>query len=187
MTRTLGHDVLAAMRGVASPLIDGVGQIPYVALGSIHADPVDPMPSNEHSGLLGSLPPAAIETILRLAGPGSGSPQLVVEIRQLGGAIAAAGGSPSAFPSRDAAFSLFIVGLAVPPLLDAVRGHAAAMTAALEPWLTGGVMPNFAPGSSAAGYRRVYDQATLAAAGVALPNLRPGRGPVGGARPGRLG
>ena len=109
-----GRDILAPMRGVATPLIDGVGQIPYPALGSIHADPVDPMPSHEHSGLLASLPPAAIEAILRLAGPGSGSPQLVVEIRQLGGAIAAAGGAPSAFPSRDAAFSLFLVGLAVP-------------------------------------------------------------------------
>lgn len=157
----VGRDVLAAMRAVAPPLIDGVGQIPYVALGSIHSDPVDPMPSSEHSGLLASLPPAAIETILRHAGPGSGSPQLVVEIRQLGGAIAAAGGPPSAFPSRDAAFSLFLVGLAVPPLLDAVRGHAAAMTAALEPWLTGATMPNFAPGSSAERFRRVYDEATL--------------------------
>jgi hypothetical protein len=157
----VGRDVLAAMRGVASPLIDGVGQIPYVALGSIHADPVDPMPSSEHSGLLASLPPAAIEAILRLAGPGSGSPQLVVEIRQLGGAIAAAGGAPSAFPSRDAAFSLFLVGLAVPPLLDAVKGHAAAMIAALEPWLKGRELPNFAPGGSAERFRRVYDPATL--------------------------
>jgi hypothetical protein len=157
----VGRDVLAAMRGVAPPLIDGVGQIPYVALGSIHADPVDPMPSSEHSGLLASLPPAAIEAILRLAGPGSGSPQLVVEIRQLGGAIAVAGGAPSAFTSRDAAFSLFIVGLAVPPLLDAVKGHAAAMTAALEPWLTGRELPNFAPGGSPERFRRVYDPVTL--------------------------
>jgi hypothetical protein len=156
-----GRDVLAPIRGFASPLIDGVGQIPYPALGSIHADPVDPMPSHEHGGLLGSLPPGAIEAILGMAGPGSGSPQLVVEIRQLGGAIAAPDAPSSAFPSRDAAFSLFLVGLAVPPLIDAVRGHAAAVTAALEPWLTGMVMPNFAPGSSAERFRRVYDPATL--------------------------
>ncbi len=156
-----GRDVLAPIRGIAPPLLDGVGQIPYPALGSIHADPIDPMPSQEHGALLASLPPAAIEAILALAGPGSGSPQLMVEIRQLGGAIAVADGPPSAFPSRDAAFSLFLVGLAVPPLIDALKGHAATMADALEPWLTGWVHPNFAPGSSAERFRRVYDPATL--------------------------
>jgi hypothetical protein len=35
------------------------------------------------------------------------------------------------------------------------------MTAALEPWLTGRELPNFAPGGSSERFRRVYDPATL--------------------------
>jgi len=156
-----GRDVLAPMRAVATTLLDGVGALPYPALGAIHADPVDPMPVHDHHGLLGSLPAAAVESILGMVGPGSGSPQLVVEIRQLGGAIAATDAPPSAFCHRDASFSLLSIGLAVPPLVDAVTAHASALFAALDPWLTGGALPNFAVGSSAARYQRVYDPDTL--------------------------
>ncbi len=156
-----GRDVLAPMRAAAPTLIDGVGPLPYAALGVIHADPPDPLPFHEHGSLMASLPPAAIDTLVGLTGPGSGSPLLLVEIRQLGGAIAAADSSASAFCSRDAAFSLFTIGLAVPPLSDAVKAHASAVATSLAPWLTGLALPNFAPGSSTERFRRVYDAATL--------------------------
>jgi hypothetical protein len=50
---------------------------------------------------------------------------------------------PSAFARRDAAYSLFTVGIGVPPVVEAVEAHAAAVRAALGPWTGKGGLPNF--------------------------------------------
>ena len=39
------------IRSIATPLIDAVGVLPYAALGAVHADPVDPMPTHESHGI----------------------------------------------------------------------------------------------------------------------------------------
>jgi hypothetical protein len=156
-----GEAALAPMREVAPRLIDAVGPLPYGALAMIHADPVDPLPSMEHHGLLRDLPPEAVETVLRLAGPEAASPQLLVEIRQMGGAIAAGDPDRHAFGSPDAGYTMLAIGIAVPPLADAVAAHASALYDAMTPWLTGTALPNFAAGSSPARNRRVYAPAVL--------------------------
>ena len=151
-----GARVLEPIRAAAPALIDGVGVMPYTALGTIHSDPVDPLPGHESGRLLSGLPGDAVERLLALAGPGSGSPQILVEARQLGGAIAAGGAHPSAFCHRDAAFSLLAIGLGVPPVVDAVADHAARLLDAMDPWSTGGEAPNFGVGGGAERMRRVY-------------------------------
>jgi FAD/FMN-containing dehydrogenase len=156
-----GEAVLAPMRDVAPRLIDAVGPLPYGALAMIHADPVDPLPSMEHHGLLRDLPPEAVDTVLQLAGPGAGSPQLLVEIRQMGGAIAAGDPDRHAFGSPDAGFTFLAIGIGAPPVGDAVAAHAAALFDAMAPWLTGTALPNFAAGSSASRYARVYPAPVL--------------------------
>ena len=80
--------LLAPMRAVATPVMDSVGVLPYAAIGAVHADPVDPMPINEDHALLSELPAEAVDAMLALAGPGSGSPQVIAELRLLGGALA---------------------------------------------------------------------------------------------------
>ncbi len=115
------------IRSIATPLIDAVGVLPYAALGAVHADPVDPMPTHESTALTNELSHEAVDALLAAAGPpGSGSPpQTVVELRLLGGALAREPEHRSAFCHRDAAFSLFTVGvLAPPPMVDAVVPHA---------------------------------------------------------------
>ena len=62
--------------------------MPYAAMDSISMDPVDPMGVRQHSEMLGDLSPEAIQTLVEVAGAGSGSPLIVLEIRQLGGALA---------------------------------------------------------------------------------------------------
>ena len=64
------------------------GMMPYAAMDSISMDPVDPMGVRQHSEMLGDLSPEAIQTLVEVAGAGSGSPLIVLEIRQLGGALA---------------------------------------------------------------------------------------------------
>jgi hypothetical protein len=109
--------------------------------------------------LLSALPDEAVARFLSLAGPGSGSPQVLVEVRQLGGAYARESRHPSAFVHRDARFSLLAVGMAPDPR---VVPHARELFAALADWDTGGIWPNFGPPHDEATARRAYDAATLA-------------------------
>ena len=157
-----GIAVLAPLRAAAPSIIDAVALMPYPALGAIHSDPVDPLPAHEATTLLEGLPAAAVERLLAVAGPDASSPQVIVEIRQLGGALAAGGTLASAFCHGDAAFSLLTIGITAPPVGEAVVAHAAAVLDAMAPWSTGGVLPNFAPGDDAARFRRVYTPETLA-------------------------
>jgi FAD/FMN-containing dehydrogenase len=156
-----GAQELGRMRAAAPLLIDGVGMMPYAALGRIHSDPVDPLPSHEGHALLSGFPGEAAERLVSVAGPGSGSPQVAVEVRQLGGAVASDRGMPAAFDRRDAAFSLFTVGIAAPPIGEAVAAHAAAIREAMAPWTAPGALPNFAPGVDTERFRRVYTPEVL--------------------------
>lgn len=153
-----GRRLLDELRGVAPVLLDDAAVKPYTAVDSVHADPVDPMPVIEASVLLDDFPAEAAESLLAVAGPGSGSPQVMVEVRQLGGAYARETEHASAFDHRHARFSVLTVGMAPDPT---VPGHAELVLAALDEWGTGGVWPNFAPPSDAAAARRAYAPATL--------------------------
>ncbi len=153
--------LLAPMRAVATPVMDTVGVLPYAAIGAVHADPVEPMPINEDQALLSELPVDAVEALLAVAGPGSGSPQVIVELRHLGGALARPARHRSAFCHRDAAYSLAVIGALMPEIADGVIQHASAVTQAVVPWATGGQMPNFAPSYDPARPSRVYTEDTL--------------------------
>lgn len=155
-----GPQVLAPIRAAATPVLDGVGPLRFAALGAIHLDPTDPMAAVETSALLGELPDEAVQTVLALVGPTAACPQVVVEVRQLGGAMRH--GAEAAFAQRDAAFSVHTVGLGVPPVREAAIAHGQALVAALEPWATGGLLPNFGTRSDAAWYRAAYGEAGVA-------------------------
>jgi hypothetical protein len=151
-----GEAHLAAVRSAATPLLDGVGVLPYEAVEAVHALPLDPMPVVGRSTLLSEVSPATVDALLATAGPTSGSSLLVVELRQLGGAVARPGTHPSAVCHRDAAYSLQVLGDATPPAADRSTAHAEAVLAAVAAWSTGGRLPNFGGGPDA------YDDTTLA-------------------------
>ena len=153
--------LLAPMRGVATPLIDGVGVLPYAGIGAVHCDPVDPMPTHEDHALLSALPVEAVDALLAVAGPESGSPQVIVELRQLGGALARQPRHRSAFCHRNAAYSLTVIGAPMPDTAALVAQHASAVVAAVVPWSTGGQMPNFGVSSDPGRAGRVYTEDTL--------------------------
>ena len=155
-----GPAVLAPLLAVATPVLDTMGPMPFAALGAIHMDPVDPIPAVEVSAVLGELPEAAVDTLLALAGPEADCPQIMVEVRQLGGAMRS--GPDAAFVQREAAFTVHAVGLAVPPVREAAEAHGAALVRALEPWSSGGMLPNFATRTDADWYRSTYGEAGLA-------------------------
>jgi hypothetical protein len=58
----------------ATPLIDGVQEMPYAAVDSIHQDPTEPVPYWEGGTCLSGLPPEAVDALLDVAGPGRDVP-----------------------------------------------------------------------------------------------------------------
>ncbi|MCX6469263.1 MAG: FAD-binding oxidoreductase [Corynebacteriales bacterium] len=153
--------VLAPMRAVAEPIIDMIGVMPYSAIGAVHSDPVDPMPAFQDHTLLASLPADAVEALLAVTGPDSGSPQTIVELRRLGGALARPAADPSAFCHRDVEYTLMVIGVLAPEIAAVVPVHANSVIAAMSSWSTGGELPNFAHCCEPAHLARRYDEKTF--------------------------
>jgi hypothetical protein len=113
-----------------------------------------------HGGLLAELPPEAVDALVAVAGDGSGSPLLSVELRHLGGALATAPAGAGALATLDAAFAYFAVGVAPDPATQAkVERHVDLVIAALGPWRAERAFRNFAERRSTAA--TFSDEATL--------------------------
>ncbi len=153
-----GRRLLDEMRASAPVLLDDAFLRPYTEVDHVHADPVDPMPVIDPAVLLEDFTEETAERLLAEAGPGSGSPLIMVEVRQLGGAYAREGRHPSAFSHRAAGYSVLVVAIAGMP---GATERAQQLFAALAEWDTGGIWPNFGPAHDEATARRAYDPATL--------------------------
>ena len=152
-----GERWFAAMRAAAPVILDDVADKPYTAIDSVHTDPLDPTPAYEAGHVLTDFPQEAADALLALTGPAAASPQILVEVRQLGGAFSRPGEHPSAFASRDAEYSLLTVGIAEVP---GVEDHAAAILSVMDPWVGRHRLPNFT--FTPEEYVDAYDEVTLA-------------------------
>ncbi len=150
-----GDRHLSELRRVAEPLIDDVRIRPITEIGQVHSDPVAPMPTREHSALLGTLTEAAIDTLLAAVGTADNR-HGVVELRLLGGASAGAARYPSAVCHRDADYLLFMSGVPVPDETE-IDEHARTVLDAMSPWTQPGLLANFVFGSDAESLIRCYD------------------------------
>jgi FAD/FMN-containing dehydrogenase len=151
-----GERRFAEIRESAPVLLDDVALKPYTAIDSVHTDPLDPVPAYEAAAVLTDFPADAVDALLDLTGPGAVSPQVLVEVRQMGGATARPGEHESAFCARGTAYALLTVGIAGTP---GVEEHAAAVLDAMAPWTGGYRMPNFT--FSPADYLDAYDESTV--------------------------
>ncbi len=146
-----GARLLEPMRGLAPALIDGVQRIPYSALDSVHMDPDSPLPYEERGGLLRELPPEAVEALLGVVGPEQRVPILVCELRLLGGELSREPEGGNAIGARDAAFTVFAVGVLTPETAPGLAASLDAVVEAVRPWSTGHTFANFhgQPGDAA--------------------------------------
>ncbi|MEU9818111.1 FAD-binding oxidoreductase [Pseudonocardia alni] len=136
-----GEALLAPMRAVAAPLLDGVGELPWAAVDAVHSDPTDPMPVWDRGAVLDSLPADAVDAVLAEAGPDSSSPLVLVELRLLGGALSRPAAVPNAVAGRHGAVSLYCLGVpAGPEAAVQVPARAAALLDAVAPWTRGGLV-----------------------------------------------
>ncbi|GAA0460933.1 FAD-linked oxidase [Paractinoplanes deccanensis] len=138
-----GARLIAGVRAAGPALIDAVEEMPFTRVAAIHADPVDPLPAYETSALLSDFPG---EALLAAAGPGVDTPALMVEIRQLGGALARDPEIPNAVGHRGAPFQLFAGAVGAPGTHDAFRPALRELAGAFEPWATGHQQINFLTG-----------------------------------------
>ena len=153
---------VAPLLATATPIFGGLGVIPYGRIGEVHNDPVAPAPTIHSTALLSALPDHAVDQLVQLAGPGSGSPQTVVEIRQLGGALAQPLGPPSAFTAgREAAYNVYASGNPSASSREALIAHGTGLLSALSACSTGQKLNNFADSSAPAQVRSCFDGATL--------------------------
>lgn len=141
--------------------IDTLGSMPYRQMGSIWNDPTAPASVAFRSGLLHSAPEAA--TLLGLVGPDARAPYLL-EIRHLGGALAAAPERPSAIDYPDAKYLFFTVGRAGtdgPISIDDLAQAQSQLVAALRPWRTSNRLVSFSGPDDVDTAEASYRPATL--------------------------
>jgi FAD/FMN-containing dehydrogenase len=138
-----GDELLAPLRALG-PAIDTVATVPPAEIAELHMDPPEPVPYIGQHQLLGALPARAIDDLLAVAGPGSGSPLLSVELRHLGGAAARRAEHHGALAAIDAPFLELAVGMAMDA--DGAAAVAAAcgrVADALAPYDAGARYLNF--------------------------------------------
>jgi FAD/FMN-containing dehydrogenase len=129
-----GARLLEPLRAL-QPEIDTLAVIPPAALIRLHMDPEQPVPGFGDVRLLRELPAEAIDALIAVAGPGTGSPLLSMEVRHLGGAARRAPEGHGALPGLDCEYLAFGVGMPVTPELDAaIRARVDDVNEALAPW-----------------------------------------------------
>jgi hypothetical protein len=120
------------------PELDTFAPMPTAELVRLHGGPDSPLPSVSDHALLDGLTAAAVTAFVAVAGPGSNSPLLAAELRQLGGALRRVPAEHGAMPTLEAAFALVAGGPAPDAATgDAVAARAHGLTEVMSPWSSG--------------------------------------------------
>jgi hypothetical protein len=127
----------------------------------MHMDPPGPTPATGDGMLLADLPAEAIDSLVAVAGAGSGSPLLSVELRQLGAAAAVAPPGAGAVGALDAPYACLAVGVTPHRATELkVLAHIDVVQQAMRPWTTRLQYANYVERHG--GRDRFHDAATLA-------------------------
>ena len=138
-----GAELVTPLRELG-PELDTFATIPASALNKLHMDPEHPVPYSGDGMMLADLPAEAVDALVGVAGPGSGSPLLSVEVRHLGGAVAERSAEHGALDAFDARFAFFGVGLAMNGEMGAaIEAHVRVVRSALQTWDAGQAYLNF--------------------------------------------
>jgi FAD/FMN-containing dehydrogenase len=151
------EDVIAPVRAAATPFLDTVRTMPVTDIGTIHNDPVTPTATNSHSLTLHRADAGTVAALLAHARPDT---PFLIEVRQLGGALAREPAVPNAVGHRGAAATVYVTAYPHPTGPSATDGSAErALLADLAPWSDGGALVNFLAGAhvSPADVRAAYE------------------------------
>jgi hypothetical protein len=139
-----GEKLIAPLRALGEPIMDTFGQVPTSDLSRMAMDPEDPVPALGNHALVQELPDDAIDAFVRAAGADSGSPLLLADLRQLGGAFGRAAEGGGALDKLDAAFTLSAIGIPMSPEAGgAINSSLDRVVEAMRPWAAEGLYFNF--------------------------------------------
>jgi hypothetical protein len=143
-----GEELLRPWREFGEPQVDTFEVMPYQQMDMISMDPVDPIGAYTHVELLSDLSPEATDKLVQLAGVESESPLVMLELRQLGGALARPPADLSPIGRRDSKFIMFGLGIsptpeATPEVAQRVQEHLAYVAEEMRPYETGATYVNF--------------------------------------------
>ncbi len=129
---------------LGAPIMDTFNVISVTEMDAISKDPVDPTGVLQYGCLLSNLSVEAINTLLKIAGAGSGSPLTIVELRGLGGALRINSQDMDLFGDGSAQFSMNALGATVTPeLAERVSAHLSVLANATRQFQTGKTFINF--------------------------------------------
>ena len=138
-----GVAATAPLRALAPTFMDTVGVLPVSRSAEIHNDPTQPGASWVRGILLDHADDDLATAWLSQVGADADSPFIAKELRHVAGATGADVPGGSAVSGRGASFTLSLVG-ADPSRFTAMPAAADAVAAAVAPWTTAEVNPNFA-------------------------------------------
>jgi hypothetical protein len=108
-------------------------------------DPEPPVPALGHHRVIRELPDQAIDAFYEVAGPESGSPLLVAELRQLGGALGRPAENGGALDKLDAEWVMLGIGMLMDPAMrDPIAAQLDKLADAVDPWAAEGGYFNYA-------------------------------------------
>ena len=142
-----GEELLGPWRGFGEPQVDTFRVMPHQQMDMISMNPVDPIGAYTHVELLGELSPEAIDKLVELAGVGSESPLVTLELRQLGGALARPPADLSPIGRRDSRFLMYGIGFSptpeeTPEVAQRLQEHLAFVADEMRPYKTGATFLN---------------------------------------------
>jgi FAD/FMN-containing dehydrogenase len=153
-----GAAVMAPLRELG-PGMDTFAMVAPAALGDLAMDPEDPMPFVSDTQSV-DLSIEGIDRLVEAVGPGSDSPLAMVELRQLGGALARTGAGHGARATMSGSFCTMAGGAPMTPeLVETLEFALARLHGALDPYEIGRYA-NFA--EHKVGMEELYDAETLA-------------------------
>ncbi len=139
-----GEATIAPLREIGETIMDSFAWMPAAGLGRIHMDPEHPVPGIGEGMAVTELSDEAIEAFASVAGPESGSPLLLTELRQLGGALGRPADGAGALSHLDAGWALYSVGMPMTPELgEAIPAHLHKIEETMAPWRADGAYFNF--------------------------------------------
>ena len=139
-----GEEAVAPLREIGEPIMDTFAQIPTSGLSRVDMDPEQPVPGLVHSALLSDLPDDAVDALVEVAGPDSGSPLLAASLRQTGGALAQPAENAGALQKLDGEYVVAGIGVLMDPSLrETIDGALDRLVEAMDPWLVEGAFFNF--------------------------------------------
>jgi FAD/FMN-containing dehydrogenase len=132
-----GREMLRPVRELG-PVMDTFAIAPPIVLGELAMDPPDPLPLRSAHALLESSSAATIDAFVAAAGPGSGSPLAMAQLRHMGGALARKEPGAGARATLPGELSMFAIGIAPDAAaVQAVQSTLEEIQDAVRPYRAG--------------------------------------------------